>query len=139
MSNFVERNVIAWDSASSCLHPGGTMTKNVKRPSKNSTQKEATLHLDAPELATVLIGLDELLKEHKKGSTPEEAPDSKQVNGVPVLSVKATKDLHGKFDVMLQALLIHDYRQEAKRGATKRRMASDNKRSAQLLEESNRD
>jgi len=104
------------------------MTKNVKRPSKNSTQKEAPIHLGAPELATVLVALDDFLKGREESSTPEERP--KQVHGIPVLSAKATKDLHGKFDVMLQALLIHDYRQEAKRGAAKRRIAKDDKRSA---------
>jgi hypothetical protein len=106
------------------------MTKNVKHP---STNKEATLHLKAPELATALIALDEFLEDYK------EAPSSKHVHGIPALSLKATKDLHGKFDVMLQALLIHDYRQKAKRGATKRRIASDDKRTARLLEDSNRD
>jgi hypothetical protein len=113
------------------------MAKNVKRLSNHSTQKEATIHLIAPELATVLVALDDFLKERGETSTPEKGP--KQVHGIPVLSTKATKDLHGKFDVMLQALLIHDYRQKAKRGATKRRIASDDKRSARLLEDSNRD
>jgi len=113
------------------------MIRNVKRPSKNSTQKEATIHLGAPELATVLVALDEFLKEREEASTPEEGP--KQVHGIPVLSAKATKDLHGKVDVMLQALLIQKYRQEAKRGATNRRIASNDKRSARLLEKSNLD
>jgi len=93
-------------------------------------QKQATLHLEAPELATVLIALNEFLEDLKNASSPEETRDSKQVHGIPVLSAKAIKDLHGKFDVMLQTLLIHDYRQEAKRGATKRRIASNDERSA---------
>ena len=113
------------------------MAENVKRPSNNSKQKEATIHLGAPELATVLVALDEFRKKREEASTPEEGP--KQVHGIPVLSAKATKDLHGKCDVMLQALLIHDYRQEAKRGATKRRIASHEKRSARLLDDLNRD
>ena len=49
----------------------GTMAKNVKRPSNNRTQKEATIHLGAPELATVLVALDEFLKEREEASTPE--------------------------------------------------------------------
>jgi hypothetical protein len=113
------------------------MTKKVKRPSKSSTQKEATLHLNPLELATVLVALDEFLEDYKKASSPEEAPGSKQVHGIPVLSAKAAKDLHGKFDVMLQALLIHDYRQKAKRGASKRRKVRNDKRSARQLAESN--
>ncbi len=115
------------------------MTKNVKQPSKNSTQKEATIHLGAPELATVMVALDEFLEAHKKASTPEEAPNSKQVHGIPVLSVKGKEDLRGKIDVMFQSLLIHDYRQKAKRGATIRRIASNDKRSARLLQDSNLD
>ena len=113
------------------------MAKNVKRLSKNRTQKEATIHLGVPELATVLVALDEFLKEREEASRPEEGP--KQVHGIPVLSKEATKNLHGTCDVMLQALLIYGYRQKAKRGAAKRRIASNDKRSARLLEESNLD